>query len=58
MGVVHPCGTTPAVAVSSNEAGCFGDTAGGKGVKDMKKITIRKSGSIKLTSGAHCEVRC
>jgi hypothetical protein len=44
--------------VSSNEAGCFGDTAGGKGVKDMKKITIRKSGSIKLTSGGHCEVRC
>jgi hypothetical protein len=58
MGAVHPCRTTPTVAVSPTDAGCFGDTAGGKGVKRMKKITIRKTGSIKLTSSAHCEVRC
>jgi len=43
----------------ATEAGCFGDTAGGKGVERMKKITIRKTGSIKLTSPAVCtECRC
>jgi hypothetical protein len=34
------------------EAGSFGDTAGGKVVTYMKKITIRRTGSIKLTTSA------
>jgi hypothetical protein len=33
-------------------AGSLSDSAGGKVVKRMKKITIRKTGSIKLTSSA------
>jgi hypothetical protein len=44
--------------VSSTEAGCFGDSAGGKEVKGMKKIAIRKTGSIKLTSSAAIYCRC
>lgn len=39
---------------SCMKAGCFGDTAGGKGVKHMKRITIRKTGAIKLTSACIC----
>jgi len=58
MGAVHPCRTSPTVAVSSTEAGCFGDSAGGKEVKGMKKIAIRKTGSIKLTSSAAIYCRC
>jgi hypothetical protein len=46
------------LTVSSLEAGCFGDTAGGKEVKHMKKIAIRKAGSIKLTSSAPTYTAC
>jgi len=52
MGATHPCDVAAVVAGSSTEAGCFGDTAGGKEVRGMKKIAIRKTGSIKLTSSA------
>jgi len=46
------------LTVSCLEAGCFGDTAGGKEVKHMKKIAIRKAGSIKLTSSAADYIPC
>jgi hypothetical protein len=34
--------------------GSLGDTAGGNGVRHVKKMTIRKTGAIKLTSVCVC----
>jgi len=60
MGAPHPCDVAAVVAGLSTEAGCFGDTAGGREVKGMKKIAIRKTGSVKLTSSAalYCSACC
>lgn len=52
MGATYPCQATAERGSVRSEAGCQWRYRRQKGGDEMKKITIRKTGSIKLTTSA------